>query len=100
MDRKSINVIIGGINQNGIKSATVQYRKYDEARTKLRHIAPDIADKLIKIIDDESYDLERRTAFLDMTMQEMCAGTDYSKCETIDDICHLFSDGITTRLGF
>lgn len=74
---------------------------YDRAKTELMAVAgADLADKLIKIVEDESNDVERRTAFLDTTAEEIAHGADYSKCETINDMCKVYANSLTTRLGF
>lgn len=72
--------------------------KYDELKTRIRTITPD-AEKLIQIIENESDDIERRIAFLETTIEELLAGADYSKCETIKDIADVYAASIIRRAG-
>ena len=72
--------------------------KYDELKTSIRTITPD-AEKLIQIIENESDDIERRIAFLETTVEELLAGADYSKCETIKDIADVYAASIIRRAG-
>ena len=72
--------------------------KYDELKTSIRTITPD-AEKLIRIIENESDDIERRIAFLETTIEEILAGADYSKCETIKDIADVYAASIIRRAG-
>jgi hypothetical protein len=72
--------------------------KYDELKTRIRTITPD-AEKLIQIIENESDDIERRIAFLETTVEELLAGADYSKCETIKDIADVYAASIIRRAG-
>ena len=72
--------------------------KYDELKTRIRTITPD-AEKLIQIIENESDDIERRIAFLETTIEELLAGADYSKCETINDIADVYAASIIRRAG-
>lgn len=72
--------------------------KYDELKTSIRTITPD-AEKLIRIIENESDDIERRIAFLETTVEEILAGADYSKCETIKDIADVYAASIIRRAG-
>lgn len=72
--------------------------RYDELKTQIRTIAPN-AEKLIQIIETESGDIERRIAFLETTIEELLAGADYSKCETINDMAVVYAQSLTRRLG-
>ncbi len=72
--------------------------RYDELKTSIRKITPD-AEKLIQIIENESDDIERRIAFLETTIEELLAGADYSKCETINDIADVYAASIIRRAG-
>ena len=72
--------------------------RYDEAKMRLYTITPD-AEKLIRIVEDESQDIERRIAFLETTEEEMLSGADYSKCETIDDMAGVYASHLIDRLG-
>ena len=84
------------VKLNGVMST-----EYHDAKNRLISVAgEELANKLIKIIDDESNDVERRTAFLDTTAEEIAHGADYSKCETINDMCKVYANSLTTRLGF
>ena len=71
---------------------------YDRARTRLIQIFG--SDKLVKIIEAESNDYERRMAFFETTTTELLAGADYSKCETIEDMAKIYSGSLLRRLGF
>ncbi len=57
-------------------------------------------DKLIQIIEAESEDYSRRLAFMQTTLEELLAGADYSKCETIEDISKVYAGSLLRRLGF
>lgn len=72
--------------------------RYDELKTSIRTITTD-AEKLIRIIENESDDIERRIAFLETTIEELLAGADYSKCETINDISGVYAASIIRRAG-
>ncbi len=72
--------------------------QYDELKTELYAITTD-AEKLIRIVEDESQDMERRIAFLESTKEELLAGADYSKCETIDDMAGVYAAHLIDRLG-
>lgn len=72
--------------------------QYDELKTQLYAITTD-AEKLIRIVEDESQDMERRIAFLETTKEELLAGADYSKCETIDDMAGVYAAHLIDRLG-
>lgn len=72
--------------------------QYDELKTELYAITTD-AKKLIRIVEDESQDMERRIAFLETTKEELLAGADYSKCETIDDMAGVYAAHLIDRLG-
>lgn len=72
--------------------------QYDELKTQLYKITAD-AEKLIRIVEDESQDTERRIAFLESTKEELLAGADYSKCETIDDMAGVYAAHLIDRLG-
>ena len=72
--------------------------QYDELKTQLYAITAD-AEKLIRIVEDESQDMERRIAFLESTKKELLAGADYSKCETIDDMAGVYVAHLIDRLG-
>lgn len=72
--------------------------QYDELKTELYAITTD-AEKLIRIVEDESQDMERRIAFLETTKEELLAGADYSKCETIDDMAGVYAAHLIDRLG-
>ena len=72
--------------------------QYDELKTQLCKITAD-AEKLIRIVEDESKDMERRIAFLESTKEELLAGADYSKCETIDDMAGVYAAHLIDRLG-
>ena len=72
--------------------------QYDELKTELYAITAD-AEKLIRIVEDESQDMERRIAFLETTKEELLAGADYSKCETIDDMAGVYAAHLIDRLG-
>ena len=72
--------------------------QYDELKTELYAITTD-AEKLIRIVEDESQDIERRIAFLETTKEELLAGADYSKCETIDDMAGVYAAHLIDRLG-
>ena len=72
--------------------------QYDELKTQLYAITAD-AEKLIQIIENESDDIERRIAFLETTIEELLAGADYSKCETINDIADVYAASIIRRAG-
>lgn len=72
--------------------------QYDELKTQLYAITTD-AEKLIRIVEDESQDTERRIAFLETTKEELLAGADYSKCETINDIADVYAAHLIDRLG-
>ena len=71
---------------------------YDRARTRLIQISG--SDKLINIIEAESSDYDRRMAFIETTITELLAGTDYSQCETIEDMSKVYSGSVLRRLGF
>lgn len=72
--------------------------QYDELKTQLYAITTD-AEKLIRIVEDESQDTERRIAFLESTKEELLAGADYSKCETINDMASVYAAHLIDRLG-
>lgn len=72
--------------------------QYDELKMQLYAITAD-AEKLIRIVEDESQDMERRIAFLESTKKELLAGADYSKCETIDDMAGVYAAHLIDRLG-
>ena len=72
--------------------------QYDELKTQLYAITTD-AEKLIRIVEDESQDVERRIAFLESTKEELLAGADYSKCETIEDMAGVYAAHLIDRLG-
>ena len=72
--------------------------RYDELKTQLYAITTD-AERLIRIVEDESQDIERRIAFLETTKEELLAGADYSKCETIDDMAGVYAAHLIDRLG-
>lgn len=72
--------------------------QYDELKTQLYAITAD-AEKLIRIVEDESQDIERRIAFLETTKEELLAGADYSKCETIEDMAGVYAAHLIDRLG-
>lgn len=72
--------------------------KYDELKTELYAITTD-AEKLIRIVEDESQDMERRIAFLETTKEELLSGADYSKCETIHDMADVYAAHLIDRLG-
>ena len=72
--------------------------QYDELKTQLYAITTD-AEKLIRIVEDESQDVERRIAFLESTKEELLAGADYSKCETIYDMAGVYAAHLIDRLG-
>ncbi len=72
--------------------------RYDELKTSIMTITPD-AENLIRIIENESSDIERRIAFLETTIEEILAGADYSKCKSIDDIAAVYAASIIRRAG-
>lgn len=72
--------------------------RYDELKMQLYAITTD-AERLIRIVEDESQDIERRIAFLETTKEELLAGADYSKCETIDDMAGVYAAHLIDRLG-
>lgn len=72
--------------------------RYEELKTQLYAITTD-AERLIWIVEDESQDIERRIAFLETTKEELLAGADYSKCETIDDMAGVYAAHLIERLG-
>jgi len=72
--------------------------QYDELKTQLYAITAD-AEKLIRIVEDESQDTERRIAFLETTKEELLSGADYSKCETINDMADVYAAHLIDRLG-
>ena len=95
------------LKKSGIIEKTVQAMlqqpdplavQYDELKTELYAITTD-AKKLIQIVEDESQDMERRIAFLETTKEELLAGADYSKCETIDDMAGVYAAHLIDRLG-
>lgn len=59
--------------------------KYEQAKTELTIISPD-AERLIGIIEAESSDVERRTAFVETSAREIAAGADYSKVENMEQL--------------
>lgn len=73
--------------------------KYEESKLILTSLSPDLAQRIIKIVEEESDDISRRLAFLDTTIEEIKAGADYSKVETIKDIAHVYSKSLIDRLG-
>lgn len=73
--------------------------KYEESKLQLASLSPDLAPRIIKIVEEESDDISRRLAFLDTTIEEMMAGADYSKVETIHDMAHVYSSSLIDRLG-
>lgn len=95
------------LKKSGITEKTIQAMlqiqdplavKYDELKTELHAITTD-AEKLIRIVEDESQDTERRIAFLETTKEELLAGADYSKCETIHDMADVYAAHLIDRLG-
>lgn len=72
--------------------------RYDKLKTEIREIDPD-AEKLIRIVEKESGDIERRIAFLETTKEELLSGADYSKCETIKDMADVYAAHLIERLG-
>lgn len=60
--------------------------RYEELKTQLYAITTD-AERLIRI------------AFLETTKEELLAGADYSKCETIDDMAGVYAAHLIDRLG-
>lgn len=72
--------------------------RYDELKVKIRTIDPN-AEKLIRIVEEESGDIERRISFLETTIEEILAGADYSGCETIKDMARVYARSLTRRLG-
>ncbi len=73
--------------------------RYDELKTQLYAITAD-AEKLIRIIEDESKNTEQRIAFMKTTKEELLAGADYSKCENIDDMARVYVAHLIDRLIF
>lgn len=99
--------VIEKLKKSGIVEKTMQAMlqppdplviQYDELKTQLYAITAD-AEKLIRIVEDESQDMERRIAFLETTKEELLAGADYSKCETIDDMAGVYAAHLIDRLG-
>lgn len=74
--------------------------RYKEMKADLRNASPEHADRIIEIIERESWDYNRRMAFMETTYREIRAGADYSKCKTIDDISRVFAENLLRRLGF
>lgn len=72
--------------------------RYQSAKNQIIAITGD--DNLIQIIEKESNNIKRRIAFLETTRDEILCGADYSKCKTIDDIAKVYSQHLTSRLGF
>lgn len=77
-----------------------QESRYEELKSIIRKLSPTAAERVIKIVEEESNDIERRIAFLDSTIQEISAGADYSKVETIDDMAKVYARSLLDRLGF
>lgn len=92
----------GGIVPDSIAKAARHMNSiqinYNRARTRLIQIFG--SDKLVKIIEAESNDYERRMAFFETTTTELLAGADYSECETIEDMAKVYSGSLLRRLGF
>lgn len=74
-----------------------QIKYYDKIKMNLRFLLNN-ADKLIKIVECESNEIARRTAFLETTIEAILSGADYSKCETIDDMANMYSYNLIKRL--
>lgn len=96
---KKHNIVgIIGHGKISVFSTLQQQITYEECTNSLYALVPDIAGKLIGIVESESYDIERRIAFLKTTIEEICAGADYSKCENIDDMSEVYAESLTHRL--
>lgn len=90
-----------GILQTG-KVMKIPFRRlsdYEEIKHRLSVICQN-ADILIKIIEEESCDYERRMAFMETTYQEICTGADYSGCKNIDDMAKVYTGSLLKRLGY
>lgn len=92
-----LNNIVSFAKFCNYKVVTQEIMHYEEAKTQLRLISID-ADKIIKIVEEESSEYDRRLAFLETTYKEICSGADYSKCETIQDISKVFASSLINRL--
>lgn len=84
--------------QDIIKEMESFILQYEKLKNEIREISP-YAEKLIRIIEAESDNPERQIAFLETTKEELLAGADYSKCETIYDMSGVYASHLIDRLG-
>lgn len=80
------------------RQALMEKADYEENKNFLKYVAPDVAEKLISIIESESEDFSRRSAFLQTTIEEICHGADYSMCKNVDDMSKAYASSIINRL--
>lgn len=84
--------------QDIIKEMESLILRYEKLKNEIRSVSP-YAGKLIRIIEAESENPERRIAFLETTLEELLSGADYSKCETIHDMAGVYAAHLINRLG-
>lgn len=97
-----LEAVIHRMNEE-MSGTLTQWLRYDEAITTMRKIAgEEVANNVIKIIEEESNSIDRRTAFLwtTTTIEEMMAGADYSNVKSIQDISEVYAGSLLKRLGF
>jgi hypothetical protein len=80
-----------------IKRKLSAVNEYEEVKNELRAVLSN-AGNIIKIIEDESKDHDRRLAFLQTTLEEASRGADYTTCKSIEDISRVYAKSLVNRL--
>lgn len=96
--KKKLNILaIGGPSPfREIQNHLIQQQKqYDDLKNQVIFLSG--SDSLVKIIEAESGDYDRRIAFLSTTLEALAAGEDYSGCKTIDDMAKIYSSWMIRR---
>ena len=90
-------MVIAFIGHGKVNSTLKELIEYENAKINLCKVSID-ADRLIEIIEKESNDIERRTAFIETTFREICAGADYSRVENMDQLAEVYAKSLIKRL--
>ena len=74
------------------------YKEYEEAVNRIKDLVPDIAQKIINIVDSNYIYAEVKTAFLNDIATEIMSGADFSMCQNMDDIAEVKVNSMFKRM--